>query len=135
MRHLIASALLALVAVAPGRELPPEAYIAMQKKAPEFLRIRVLDVKTRIAKLHDRTDTFVELSAKVEKVMRSATKLKPGQKIAIRYTVTEHTPPWAGPGLVPIPKKAARSVAYLAKARQGAYEPAAGRYTYETMKL
>lgn len=74
-------------------EIPPKAYMEMQREAPEFVYIKVLHVKVEhekarplpATKLPDRDFDKVTIRAAVVKVKRSRTKLKKGQVIEIYY--------------------------------------------------
>lgn len=134
MKLLASSALVFAFCVASAFELPPWAYKDMQKKAPEFVNIRVTGVKKSVKDLKDKIETSVTATAVVEKVIRSKRGLKPKQTITIRYVHTEHKEGWAGPSPVPLLKKGERVPAYLTKHVQGFYAPAAGGYSFETVK-
>jgi phenylpyruvate tautomerase PptA (4-oxalocrotonate tautomerase family) len=109
-------------------ELPPSAYEAMQRKAPEYYKIEVLRVEVEPGETP--TQQRVQLVALISEVLRSASGAKRNEIINIIYTVTEHPRGWAGPAPVPIPREKERTVAYLKKLEVGDFEPAAGRMTF-----
>jgi hypothetical protein len=114
-------------------EMPPEVYRDMQKRAPEFLKIRVKDVRTKKTQMADRAQTSVTVTAIVDKAIRSKSGLKPKQTITIRYTHTEFKEPIEGPSQVPVLTKLKVVPAYLSGSK-GSYSPAAGGYSFETVK-
>jgi hypothetical protein len=80
-------------------EMPPRAYMEMQDEAREALQIEVLKIDGKVRRGQDETSHFT-LKAKVVCVGRSATGLKPGATITIRYsTVLESS---AMSGAMPI---------------------------------
>jgi len=109
-------------------ELAPSVYEGMQAKAPELLNIEILRVDVEPGVEPDQQK--VQIVAMVTEVSRTATELKPNDLINISYTVTERPKGWAGPGAVPIPAAKDQTIAYLIKAENGEYAPAAGRMTY-----
>jgi hypothetical protein len=78
-------------------EISPQAYMQMQREAPEFVYIKVLNVKVEhekvrplpVTKLPDRDFDKVTIRAEVVRVKRSKTKLKNGQIIEIYYEADE----------------------------------------------
>lgn len=129
---IVASLLLAAVARA---ELPPYVYEEMQAAAGEALRVRVVDVKV--------TDTVVQTNdpgggrpvdvvaaVDVLAVTRSATGLKPGDRVVVKYlTIADRTRPISGPSLIPVLKAGQETAAWLT--RDGdAYAAAAGGATF-----
>ncbi len=117
-----------LGSVTSRAELPPSAYEAMQREAPEVLRINVLTVSTE----NSAAGEMVEMLAEVLKVGRSET-LKPGDIITIRYERKNRPAGWVGPGEVPVPEEKTETVAYLKLAENGSdYEPSAGMMTFRS---
>lgn len=115
-----------------GAELPPSAYEAMQREAPDVLRINVLTVTRADGPENDQEK--VDILAEVLKVGRSASKLKVGDIITISYVRAIRQPDdWVGPGEVPVPEEKDETVAYL-KPIEGApdYAPAAGAMSFST---
>ena len=100
-------------------ELPPKAYLQMQAGAAEVIEIKVEAVKHQHL---FRKQEFV--SAVVTGVIKSASKLKAGDKIEIKY---RHVPLGNAVGPSPIPKldKGKPYPAWLKKSEEGYYEPAA----------
>src|SRR5688500_12073703 len=132
------AALLVLLVATSGTvgraELPPDAYKEMQAKAPESLVIRVLSVRTKKADEPRLVRTSVTVEARVERVGRTESRLRPGQVIRIRYEHRRHKEPMAGPSEVPVLKRRQVRPAYLKKDAAGVYyAPAAGGYTFETV--
>lgn len=131
MKRFAAGCLLFLVTLTLVRaELPPSAYERMQSKAPEVFRVHVLRVDVQPTKDADVRE--VTMLAETVKVGRSETKVKPGDMITVKYTVTTRRPGWAGPGEVPILKEDAETVAYLAPIPgTQEYAPAAGAMSFD----
>ncbi len=127
---ILALALLATVAAPPTlrAELPPSAYEAMQREAPDVLRINVLTVSTQPTDSGDD----IEILAEVLKVGRGDAATT-GDIITIRYQRERHPAGWVGPGLVPVPEEKAETVAYLKAAEDGSsFAPAAGMMTWRS---
>ena len=123
------SALVFLPLVSARAELPPSAYEARQQAAPEYLKIQILRVEMTPAA--DCGGQQVTLMALIEDVERTASHLKKGDFINIRYTVADHPKGWVGPGEVPIPDEKGESVAYLSKIKDPSeFAPAAGRMSF-----
>jgi hypothetical protein len=116
-----------------GAELPPYVYKDMQANAPESLVIKVLSVKTKRADEPQLVRVSVTVEARVERVSRTESGLKRGQVIRIKYEHRQHKEPMAGPSEVPVLKRRQVYPAYLKKGDAGAYSPAAGGYTFETV--
>ena len=116
-------------------ELPPYVYRDMQAKSPERLTIKVKSVKTEERDEPARKLTAVTVEAEVTQVERTASELKPGQTIRIRYTHTEYKEPMAGPSEVPILREGETYPAFLNKNKEGdTYAPAAGGYSFEVVE-
>lgn len=116
----------------PARaELPPTAYRAMQRKAPEVVTIRVLAVHQNTTKESWGDRIHVTLTARVLKVTRTKSGLKPRQTITIRYTNDHYTLPMAGPSQTPILKARQTCPAYLSQIKRTTYAPVAGGYSFE----
>ena len=113
-------------------ELPPWAYKEMQKKAPEYLTIEVLWVKTKAV----RDGKEAETAARVAEVKRSKSGLQTGTVIRIHYVHV--TKVLAGPSRIPILEKGKRYPAFLAKAdgkkSDKIYKPAAGGRSFEVVR-
>ena len=111
--------------VSANAELPPSAYLQMQEGASEKIEIKVEAVK------HQHIFRKQEwVSAVVTKVMKSASKLKVGDKIEIKY---RHEPLRGAVGPSPIPKldKGKSYPAWLRKTKEGHFEPAARGMSFE----
>jgi hypothetical protein len=126
MRTFIAAlALVAFSAPAPlaHAALPPGSYTALQKEAPEFIEIEVTDTRSTAAE--GETSTH-QVTATVTAVTRSASGLKPGDRIQIHYQTPSTPKPIAGPIQPPVLAKGHKSPAWLRKAENARhYEPAA----------
>jgi hypothetical protein len=68
----------------------------------------------------------------VQKVERSATKLKPGAIIRITYSQREYSEPLVGPSEVPEVREGEVYPAYLSGAGN-AYSPAAGGFSFRSV--
>lgn len=139
MKNLLCSAAIALVSTAifvPNfvqAELPPSAYEQMQSDATEVFRLSILQV-TKTA-TDDPHETVIRIVADVVKVGRATAKIRPGDIIAIRYTVSERPPGWVGPGEVPVPAEGSELPAFLKPIPDSVdYAPAAGAMTFETFR-
>jgi hypothetical protein len=106
----------------------------MQAKSPERLTIKVKAVKTEERDEAERKLTAVTIEAEVTEVVRTASELKPGQTIRIRYTRADYKQPVAGPSQVPILREGATYPAFLSKNKEAdTYAPAAGGYSFEVV--
>lgn len=106
-------------------EIPTKAYLQMQAGAAEVIEIKVEAVK------HQHIFRKQEMvSAVVTRVTKSASKLKVGDKIEIKY---RHVPLGNAVGPSPIPKldKGKTYPAWLKKSQEGHYEPAARGMSFE----
>ena len=125
--------MLASHGAAVGAELPPYVYKDMQASAPESLVIEVLSVKTKKADEARLVRVSVTVEARVERVNRTQSGLKPGATIRITYDHRRYKEPPAGPSEVPVLGRGQVCPAYLKKGDAGAYSPAAGGYSFETV--
>lgn len=134
-RFPLAAALLVCLSASASAELPPYVYRDMQAKSPERLTIRVKSVKTEERDEAERKLVAVTAEAEVLEVARTASELKPGQTIRIRYTRTEYKQPIAGPSQVPVLREGQTCPAFLGKNKDGdTYAPAAGGYSFEVVE-
>ena len=111
--------------VSSKAELPPEAYLQMQAGATEVIEIKVEAVK------HQHLFRKQEhVSAVVTKVTKSASKLKVGDKIEIKY---RHVRLGNAVGPSPIPQldQGKTYPAWLRKSEDGHYEPDARGMSFE----
>jgi hypothetical protein len=131
------ASLLVLLVAASGAvsraELPPYVYKDLQAKSPESLVIKVLSVETKETDEPRLVRVSVTVEARVEEVRRTASGLKPGEVIRIRYDHRRHKEPMAGPSEVPVLRKGEVYPAYLKKEEAGDYAPAARGYSFETV--
>ena len=132
-RLVIFPILLCAFAIGSSRaELPPRVYKERQEKAPEALVIKVQSVSKRETTEEKWKQTEFTVTAEVQKVERSATKLAPGATIEIRYSQRHYSQPIAGPSEVPALKEGQVYPAYLSGDGK-VYSPAAGGYSFETV--
>lgn len=108
-------------------ELPASAYRSLQKAAPELIEIRVDRAK--------RGNWFSPgevVTATVTKVTRSASKLKVGDVIKIKY---RHVKLRGAVGPSPIPRLTKKKAypAWLRKNKEGHFEPAARGYSFHRL--
>ncbi|HZS06548.1 MAG TPA: hypothetical protein VFD58_17050 [Blastocatellia bacterium] len=109
-------------------ELPPYAYQQMQKAAPEYLEIEVRSVRT--GRASDGIE--VEVEAAVTGVRRSASHLRQGAVIRIRYVHdTRHL---IGPGPIPVLEKGKKYPAFLRRdPKEKVWRPAAMGRSFEVV--
>ncbi len=115
-------------------ELPPYVYQQQQAKAPEALELKILSVQVR--KTEDGRDTHsdVTVQARVQKVERSKTNLKPGDSIRLEYHRTVRTVPMPRPSELPLLRKGQTISAFLQrKGRTKIYVPAAGGKSFDRL--
>jgi hypothetical protein len=133
-KSLLAAALVVCLSASALAELPPYVYRDMQAKSPERLTIKVKSVKTEERDEPERKLIAVTAEAEVVEVERTASELKPGQTIRIRYTHTDYKQPMAGPSQVPVLREGETYPAFLSKNKDGdTYSPAAGGYSFEVV--
>jgi hypothetical protein len=115
-------------------ELAPAVYEQMQQQAPEYLRVEVLRVRTSRTVYRDFVDVAVTVDARVGAVERSATGLRPGQRIRIQYERREHKYPLAGPSAVPLLEAGKFYPAFLEREGNARFfRPAAGGYSFQVI--
>lgn len=120
---------LSVLVVPAFAELPPSAYIEMQRNAPEHLRIEVLRVEKEAAADNQE---IIQATALVIEVFRTATDLQTGDMITIRYTFQPLPPGFVGPSPIPVLNEAVVTVAYLSKPEgEMDYQPAAGGMSFD----
>ncbi len=129
-----------LIVVSSARaEIDPKYYREWQEKAPEALTIRVDEVHPVVTSARDRSGdgmlihTHVDAAATVERVERSASGLKPGDKIRIQYVTTRADPPMAGPRPIPLLKRGETYPAFLLGVSKGLYAPAAKGASFDPL--
>jgi hypothetical protein len=114
-------------------ELPPSVYKERQENAPEALTIKVRSVSKRERTEEKWTQIEFTVTAEVQKVERSATKLVPGATIEIRYGQRHYSQPIVGPSEVPALQEGQVCPAYLSGDGK-TYSPAAGGFSFETVR-
>lgn len=110
-------------------ELPPSVYQELQEKSPEALNIMVESVKIDKSEESSLTRLSITAEAKVETVTRSASGVKPGDKIRISYTHISYKRPVAGPSEPDILKEG-RSYPAFVTGEDGVFTPAARGYSF-----
>jgi hypothetical protein len=125
--------LIAMVLKASG-ELPPSVYKDLQANSPEALTILVEGV--RVSSTQGKTATKLEITAeaRVETIQRSASGLKPGDVIRIRYVHRDNKPPLPGPSEPEILTKNRIYPAFLIRSEKEVYTTAAGGYSFRPVK-
>jgi hypothetical protein len=117
-------------------ELSPQAYYDMQQSAPENLFIRV---KSSNVDSEDAGKKFIRVEADVKKVVRSASGLKEGQRITIRYEKRALKTGLIGPHPIPDLADGSEVPAYLKHVTNGHYynpeyyEPVAKGCSFQTI--
>jgi hypothetical protein len=122
-----AISLAGLIARDAAGALPPEAVKRLQDQAPEALDIETVSVEANRTQRTGRGGfAYVHIRvvavARIENVIRSAVKFKPGDTIRITYEIGE---PIAGPGYPIEIEPGKRYVAYVACQRVVECAPAA----------
>lgn len=130
MARAISLLLLLLTFSVLHAELPPSAYEEMQKKASEFVKIRVLQVT--VGPGEKEGQTLIEATAQVLEVKRSAAGLKPDAIIHIEYHRMEQPQGFVGPRPIPLLQQGEETIAFLAPLPDSPdYQPAAGGMSFE----
>ncbi len=127
----ILCACLSLVVCAASAEIQPKYYAQMQASAPEVIYLDVKDVDLEWCLISCESRDVV-VQATVVSVERSATGLKTGQAIVVKYVHFSPSGGWVGPRPTPVLQKG-KTVAYLSRAAAGHYEPAARGYSFDTV--
>lgn len=113
-------------------ELAPEVYQAMQRAAPEVLYVEVTDVDVD-RELHKpdgcgffefEVERNVVVRAKVLRVVRSRSGVRPGTVITVPYQSIRRCSGFNGARPIPLLEEGTKTYAYLTAARRG-FEPAA----------
>jgi hypothetical protein len=113
-------------------DVAPEVYQAMQRAAPEVLYVEVTDVDID-RDLHKpsgcgffefEVERRVVVQAKVLRVVRSRTGVRPGTTIGVTYTSLRRCSGFNGARSIPVLKEGMKTYAYLTSAKRG-FEPAA----------
>ena len=119
-------------------EMPPRAYENMQRRAPEYVTIKVKATNMDETKTSGEwKEERMSVQAEVLQVERSKSGLKAGDLIHIKYTNTKQRDPLSGATAVwarPVPRlrEGTTCPAYLWKSEDKAdYEPAAGGFSFQ----
>ncbi|WP_265596192.1 hypothetical protein [Verrucomicrobium sp. BvORR106] len=131
---LVALSVLAVTLLPTRAELPPTAYIDMQAKAPEVFQIKVDDVSSKPISLIDWSKRIETVQATVQKVTRTKSDAKPGDKITISYERLIPKKGWAGPSPAPPLEQGKEYPAYLEKTADGTYKLGARGKSFTEVK-
>jgi len=132
-------AVLLTIATSALAELPPDVYKDMQRKAPEVLYIQVSSVQVhrRFAKpsgcafFDFEVIREVKVDARVLRVVRSQTRVHPGDIIEIEYSSISRCSGWDGPRSIQLLESGDRMYAFLARrGRTASFDPAARGATF-----
>lgn len=134
MRRALALMLLLVSCAATRAELSPMLYLCWARQAPEALELRV----ERIRKMQhpQEAEYLLEVATlKVRAVRRSATGLRPGDRIAIETVLLKNPPApqprMIGPGPLPRLRAGQDLTAFLERAGDGkTYAPAARGHSF-----
>ena len=138
-KRCLTIAIFLMIATAVLAELSPDVYRDLQRKAPEVLYIQVssVDVHRRFAKpsgcpfFDFEVIREVKVNARVLRVARSATGVRPGDVIEIEYSSINRCSGWSGPRSIQMLRNGDRVYAFLARRRRTAgFEPAARGATF-----
>lgn len=131
--HLVLATLATSLAMAKA-ELPPTAYIDLQAKASEVLQIKVDDVSSKPTSLIDWSKRIETVQATVQKVTRTKSGAKQGDKITIRYERLIPKKGWAGPSPAPPLEQGKEYPAYLEKTTDGTFDLGAKGKSFTEVK-
>ena len=116
-------------------ELPPDVYKSDQARSPEALMIKVKSVRVVKKKQTWGMRSDIEAEAQVKAVTRSASGLRVGDLIRIKYSHSSYTQPMAGPSEPDILRQGESYPAFLARnAKDGSYALEAGGYSFRLIK-
>lgn len=139
MKHLLSkTGVLAAFLLAAGiarAELPPTAYSALQAEAKEVLQIRVEQVSSKPASLLNWSTRNERVLATVEKVNRTKSGVKKGDRITVIYSRLIPKGGWAGPSPAPQLERGKEYPAYLEKSADGTFSLAAKGKSFEVVKI
>jgi hypothetical protein len=136
IRRSLAIVLL-LIAATVVAELSPEVYRDLQRKSPEVLHIQVsaVDIHRRFAKpagcefFDFEVIREVRVEARVLRVVRSESRIRAGDVIAIAYSSINRCSGWSGPRSMTVLRNGDRVYAFLVR-RGSSFEPAARGATF-----
>lgn len=110
-------------------ELPPSAYEALQREAPDVFAIEVLDVHSHPGP--EAGDQDIQVIAQIVDVKRSSSDSTAGSLIHILFTIPKRPSGFVGPAQIPVPSRGDRSPAYLRPlGKPGDFSPAAGAMSF-----
>jgi len=111
-------------------ELPPSAYEEMQKNAPEYLLVKVLQVTVGPGKKEG--ETIIEATAQVMDAMRSKSGLMSDALIQIVYSRQQRPEGFVGPSPIPVLEQNQETIAFLERIPDSMdFRPAAGAMSFE----
>jgi hypothetical protein len=138
-KRSIAIAIFLILATAVLADLSPDVYKALQRTAPEALSIQVLSVDIHRSFAKPPSCSFfdfevirnVKVEARVVRVARSETGVRPGDVIGIEYSSISRCSDWNGPRSIPLLRKGDLVYAFLARrGRTASFDPAARGATF-----
>ena len=115
-------------------ELPPQVYEQYQQEAPEAVSLTIKSVKLTEKEQKESTLISIVAEARIDKVTRSASGLKPGDTIRIVYEHRRDREPVPGPSQPDIVKEGGRYPAFLQKQQDGSYGIAARGFSFRMAK-
>ena len=115
-------------------ELPPQVYEQLQNEAPESLNITIRSVKRSEKAEKEFTLISLTAEARIDRVTRSATGLRPGDAIRIAYQHRQDREPMPGPSQPDIVVEGKSYPAFLEKQNDGSYGIAARGYSFRLAK-
>lgn len=115
-------------------ELPPDAYRRFQAEATEVLQIKVDQVSSKFVGFLDWSKRIETVQATVQKVTRSKSGVKAGDKITVRYERLLPKKGWAGPSPAPTLQRGKEYPAYLEKTTDGTFDLGAQGKSFTEIK-
>ncbi|HJT81074.1 MAG TPA: hypothetical protein VJ719_07750 [Chthoniobacterales bacterium] len=122
---------LAVAISAMYAELPPQVYRQYQDEAPEAVSLTVRSVKQAEKEEKEFTLISIVAEARIDKVTRSASGLRPGDVIRIEYQHRKDKEPVPGPSQPDIVAEGKTYPAFLRKQSDGSYGIAAGGFSFK----
>ena len=132
-------AILLILATAVLADLSPDVYKDLQRKAPEALSIQVSSVDVHRSFAKPSSCSFfdfevirkVKVEARVLRVVRSGTGVRPGDVIEIEYSSISRCSDWNGLRSMQLLRKGDLVFAFLSRrGRTASFEPAARGATF-----
>jgi hypothetical protein len=138
-KRCVAVAILLILGTAVQADLSPEVYKDLQRKAPEALYIQVtsVDLHRRFAKpagcgfFDFEVIREVKVEARVLRVFRSESGVRPGDVIDISYSSIRRCSDWNGPRSIELLRSGDRVYAFLTRrGRTTSFDAAARGATF-----